>query len=254
MISFQTSMKRYQKYIRRKWASISYKRPIDLRLNEPVISFTFDDAPGSAFVNGGNILSKYGMCGTFYISLSLMHDIDPSVRFTADHVRGAIERNHEIGCHTYGHTELYTVSLEKGMEDIDKNQLEMQNIAPGTKLENFSYPFGSQTRPIKKFISNRFRSARGIEEGINGSRTDMFNLRSVKLYEHRNSLEYIFQKIEAARESKAWLIFYTHDVREDHTEWGCSPAYFEAVVKKCMEEKIKVLTINEAINHIESEL
>jgi len=247
-------MRRYLKYIRRKWASISFKKIINIRLSEPVISFTFDDVPVSAFVNGGSVLKKYGVSGTFYISLSLMNDVDPTARFTAQHIKDAIAQHNEIGCHTYGHTELYTVPLKTGMEDIRKNQEEIQKLVPGLALNNFSYPFGSQTRPVKKFISERFRSARGIEEGINRGRTDLFNLRTVKLYENRYSLEYIYRKIEEAKKDGGWLIFYTHDVQDDPTEWGCSPPYFEAVVKKCKEANIKVLTINEAINHIESGL
>ena len=247
-------MKRILKYFRRKWASYSFRKVIDVRLNEPIVSFTFDDAPISAFVKGGNILSKYGVGGTFYISLSLMNDVDPTTRFTPQHIKSAIAQHSEIGCHTFGHTELYTVSFEKGMTDIIQNQEAMEGIVPGLTLENFSYPFGSQTRPIKKFISGRFRSARGIEEGINLEKTDLYNLKTVKLYEQRYSLDYIFKKITETIESRGWLIFYTHDVQENPTEWGCSPEYFEAVVKKCSELNIKVLTVKEALNQIEKGL
>lgn len=245
-------MRRYLKYIRRKWASISFTRAVSIRLNEPVISFTFDDAPVSAFVNGGNILSKYGMSGTFYISMSLMSGVEESTRFTIQHLKDAIAQHNELACHTFGHTELYTVSVEKGIADITRNQEEIETILPGTRLTNFSYPFGSQTRPIKKFASSRFRSARGIGEGINHVKADLFDLKTIKLYEHRHTLEHIFAQIEKAKEENGWLIFYTHDVQDDPSEWGCSPAYFEAVVRKCKQDNIKVLTINEALNQIES--
>lgn len=244
-------MKRVLKYFRRKWASYSFRKVVNVNLNESVITFTFDDAPISAFVQGGNILAKYGVGGTFYISLSLMNDVDPTTRFTPQHLKTALARHNELGCHTYGHTELYTVSLEKGMSDIIKNQEILKTIAPGVALENFSYPFGSQTRPIKKFVSGRFRSARGIEEGINQDQTDLYNLKTVKLYEQRYSLDFIYTKIDEAVACNGWLIFYTHDVQENPSEWGCSPAYFEAVVKKCTEMNIKILTVNEALNQIE---
>lgn len=89
-------MRRYLKYIRRKWASISFTRAVSIHLNEPVISFTFDDAPVSAFVNGGNILSKYGMSGTFYISMSLMSGVEESTRFTIQHLKDAIAQHNEL--------------------------------------------------------------------------------------------------------------------------------------------------------------
>ena len=33
-----------------------------------------------------------------------------------------------------------------------------------------------------------------------------------------------------ARARNGWIIFYTHDVAEQPSEWGCTPAQLEAVV------------------------
>jgi len=245
-------IKRLVKFVRRKWANISFSKKTDIQLKHPVISFTFDDAPVSAFVNGGGILSKFGFGGTFYISLSLMTGPDSETRFTLPQLKNALAQHHELGCHTYGHIDLSKTISKVGIADIEKNQEEMQVLIPGTELRNFSYPFGSQTRPVKKFASERFRSSRGIEEGINAIGTDLCNLKTVKLYEGKYPLDYIFQKIKEAEENKGWLIFYTHDVDEKYTDWGCSPAYFEAVVKECADRGIAVATINEALNLIEN--
>jgi peptidoglycan/xylan/chitin deacetylase (PgdA/CDA1 family) len=53
-------MGKYMKFIRRKWANISFSKKMEIRLDQPVVSFTFDDAPSSAFNNGGAILERYG--------------------------------------------------------------------------------------------------------------------------------------------------------------------------------------------------
>ena len=243
---------RYVKYIRRKWANISFSKKVDIKLPKPVITFTFDDAPISAFLNGGNILAKFGFGGTFYISLSLMNGPDPETRFTLTHLRNATTQHHELGCHTYGHTDLSKTTAARGIADIELNQKKLQTLLPGAEFRNFSYPFGSETRPVKKYASTRFRSARGIEEGINLDGTDMCNLRTVKLYEAKYPLDYIFEKISEVEKNKGWLIFYTHDVQEKYTDWGCSPAYFEAVVHECAKRGITVATINESLNLIEN--
>lgn len=195
-------------------------------------------------------MSKFGFGGTFYISLSLMNGPDPETRFTPQQLKEAVAQHNELGCHTWGHTDLYRISFEKGRADIEKNQTEIQTLMPGYALRNFSYPFGSQTLPIKKFVSKQFKSARGIEEGINTQGTDLFNLKTVKLYERKYSLGYIFNKIKEAQESNGWLIFYTHDVDEKYTDWGCSPAYFETVVHECAKRGITVATIDDALSHI----
>lgn len=242
---------RYVKFIRREWANISFSKKIDINLSKPVISFTFDDAPISAFINGDSILAKFGFGGTFYISLSLMNGPEPETRFTVSHLKNAVAQHSELGCHTYGHIDLSKTTTIKGIADIEKNQELMHTLLPDTEFRNFSYPFGSETRPIKKYASNRFRSARGIVEGINNGPTDLCNLKTVKLYEGKHSLNFIFDKISEAEKNNGWLIFYTHDVDEKFTDWGCSPAYFEAVVEECAKRGITVATVNEALNLIE---
>lgn len=245
-------IKRLIKFIRRKWANISFSKKVDITLKKPVVSFTFDDAPVSAFLNGGSILSKFGFGGTFYVSLSLMSGPDPETRFTVEHLKNAIVQGHEIGGHTYSHMDLSKTTSKIGIADMKKNRTEMERLIPGTQLHNFSYPFGSQTRPLKKYVSTQYRSARGIEEGINTQGTDLCNLKTVKLYEHKHSLDYIFHKLNEIEKNNGWLILYTHDVDEKYTDWGCSPAYFEAVVHECAKRGITVATINEALNLIEN--
>ncbi|GAB4490556.1 MAG: oligosaccharide deacetylase HfsH [Saprospiraceae bacterium] len=243
---------RYIKFIRRKWANLSFSKKMDIKLPKPVVSFTFDDAPVSAFVNGGGILAKFGFGGTFYISLSLMNGPDPETRFTIEHLKTAIAQHSELGCHTYSHMDLSKTSAAKGIADIEQNQQQLDNLLPGETFKNFSYPFGSETLPLKKYASKRFRSARGIEEGINLEGTDLCNLKTVKLYEGKYPLEYLFEKLSEAEKNNGWLIFYTHDVDENYTDWGCSPTYFEAVVHECAKRGITVATINQALNLIEN--
>lgn len=242
-------MDRYLKYIKRKWANVSFGKNVDIRLNEPVISFTFDDAPASAFDNGGGILSKYGFSGTFYIAVSLMQNAD--TLFTVPQLEEAIYNHHELGCHTFNHIDLSKTNLKHSIFDIEHNQEAINAIMPDIKFRNFSYPFGAQTRGIKQYLSGQFRSARGIEHGINAGRTDLCNLRAVKLYENKHSLDQIFENIQKAIDHNAWLIFYTHDVSNDPSKHGCSPGYFEAVVKECVAGGFRVATIDEAMDLVE---
>ena len=244
-------MRRYLKFIRRKWATISFAKKTYVKLDRPVISFTFDDAPVSAFLNGGSILSKFGVGGTYYIALSLMNGPDPETRFTTEHLKKALAQHNELGCHTYSHMDLSKTLSSIGIADIQKNQEVATALVPGLELKNFSYPFGAQTLPMKKFASTQFRSARGIEEGINVDTVDLCNLKTVKLYEGKHTLDYIFEKISEAERTNGWLIFYTHDVEDKFTDWGCSPRYFESVVHECLKRGIRVATVNDALNLIE---
>src|SRR6266853_6422019 len=61
-----------QEYYRRRAASLLFKRPFLIRLQRPLISFTFDDFPRSALLVGGAILNRLGLAGTYYASLGLV--------------------------------------------------------------------------------------------------------------------------------------------------------------------------------------
>jgi peptidoglycan/xylan/chitin deacetylase (PgdA/CDA1 family) len=244
--------KRFQKLVKRAWADIAFARRVDVRLEVPLVSFTFDDAPASAFVQGGGILSDHGYAGTFYVALSLMNSPEVDKNFTQEHLETALRRGHELGCHTYGHIDLSDTDGTDARRDIEMNGIRMQSRIPGFRFNNFSYPFGAQSAGIKRFISTKYRSARGISAGVNGTGTDLYNLKAVKLYEHKYPLSYIFKQMDAAEAQGGWLILYTHDVDKNPTPYGCSPAYFEAVARECARRNTAVRSVDAALNQIGS--
>jgi len=244
-------MGRLQKYIKRKWANISFVKEVEIKLGAPIVSFTFDDSPASSFDNGGQILSKYGFPATYYVSLSLLDAPVVEGGFQANNLLQAVNNKHELACHTYGHIELSNTPQHHIKADIKQNQKAIYKILPNLKIKNFSYPFGEQTKEAKQYFSTKFRSARGISDGINAGRTDLLNLKACKLYENRMPLMSIFSKIDEACKCNGWLIFYTHDVAEPYSDFGCSPQFLEAIADEIARREISVLTINDALNKIE---
>ena len=251
-LTTKTSMTKYIKYIKRKWANVSFARHITVRLDRCVVTFTFDDVPVSAFENGRAILTRYGFMGTFYLALSFMDGREAENRFTLQDMKKALIEQHELACHTRGHIDLSQTRFEDSVRDIEQNQEQLMDLLPGNRFKNFSYPFGAQTRAVKKYLSEHYRSARGIGHGLNVGETDLYNLKTVKLYENRMPLEEIFRLMDEAAEQRAWLVFYTHDVADEPSEYGCSPAYFEAVVAECARRQLDVLTVDKALDLIES--
>jgi peptidoglycan/xylan/chitin deacetylase (PgdA/CDA1 family) len=239
-----------RKLIQRKRAGLCFAKNIRLSLERPLISFTFDDAPGVAFDNGGAILSQYDVKGTFYVSLQLMRPGNDQAFFTDQHLKGAYLNKHELGCHTFGHIHLCQTLPDKAELDMESNRRMIKTVLPEAELNNFSYPFGEQTLAVKKLVGRHYRSARGVGKGINYHKTDILNLRAIRLYEAKYPLKEVFKQLDKVEKLKGWLIFYTHDVQENPTPWGCSPAYFEAVVKETLRRELTVLTVGEALNVI----
>src|SRR5882672_4602790 len=79
-------------------------RPAKISWPGGIVSFTFDDFPRSAWVNGGAILEEYDRRGTYYAAMGLAgaaNHLGPM--FEAGDLRAAHARGHEIACHTYSH-------------------------------------------------------------------------------------------------------------------------------------------------------
>lgn len=245
-------MEKYIKFIKREWANLAFQKHVELPLEEAVISFTFDDAPRSAFIDGGRILEKYGFAGTFYIALTFLDKLDSEVSFSKADLETAMQKTHELACHTFKHIDLSKTKFLDSVADIRENGERFSRLFPDHQFQNFSYPFGAETLAIKKFLADEFRSARGIGHGLNIGKTDLANLKTIKLYRDRYSLAEIEAYIETAIDKKAWLIFYTHDVADNPSPYGCTPAYFEGVVKACSNKKLNVLTIDKTLDLIDS--
>jgi peptidoglycan/xylan/chitin deacetylase (PgdA/CDA1 family) len=56
--------------------------------------------------------------------------------------------------------------------------------------------------------------------------------------------------MEAARRRNAWLILFTHDVRETPSPWGCTPAAFERLIDRAVADGFEVVTVAEGARRL----
>src|SRR5437868_11766612 len=86
--------------VSRKLASYIATKRLRARNTRPLVSFTFDDTPDSAFIHGARVLEENGARGTFYIAGGLCGTVVANRRqiSAADCVQ-LHRRGHEIGCH-----------------------------------------------------------------------------------------------------------------------------------------------------------
>jgi peptidoglycan/xylan/chitin deacetylase (PgdA/CDA1 family) len=239
--------------IKRAIACKLIKKKIPLNLSKPIISFCFDDIPDSAITNGARILDQYGFKGTYYVSLGLRANDDKSKSYF-DHskLKQLVANGGELACHTADHIRLYESSRTDVLNDLKKNQEKLSELIPGYTFQNFSYPSGQQTFISKLILKKRYKTARGVKAGMHIKEVDINNLYANALAK-RLKLDEAIARIDRAIANNAWIIFYTHDVENNPSDCGCTPEYFESVVKYCSEKNIQVCTINEAINKIVSD-
>jgi peptidoglycan/xylan/chitin deacetylase (PgdA/CDA1 family) len=220
------------------------RRAVCKRIDRPIISFSFDDFPRSAYLGGGKILEDYGARGTFYLSAGLLNtktEVGPTCG-PAD-VGELIAKGHELGCHTFEHLLSRSHSKRDYEASIRKNQECINGILPGYVLRTFSYPGGSVTANAKLVAGARFECARSTLGGFNSGEFDALLLKANRLYSRKMQLSHVERYLDKGCEENAWIIFYTHDVTENPSEYGCESGFLRNVVKRAVDSGADILPV-----------
>jgi peptidoglycan/xylan/chitin deacetylase (PgdA/CDA1 family) len=220
---------------------------LNTRLDEAVVSFSFDDFPRSALTEGGRMLKARGWAGTYFAAGGFCgRRVDGIDYFDRDDLVQADADGHEIGCHTFGHLRLPQEKPRAILADLQRNRDFIADVLPGHALSSFAYPYGDLDLGRKALIAGRFPVCRGIWPGLNTGRMDFAQLKAAPL--ERRSLDAldVDELLDRAVAAKAWLIFFTHDLDPDPSPYGCRPDQFEAVLDKVAARGVRVLPIKNA--------
>ncbi len=215
---------------------------------QPLISFSFDDFPKSAIQVGGSILKQFGLAGTYYASLGIMGHDTPSGRiFDSADLKLVCEQGHELGCHTYSHCHSWDTAADDFEQSILKNRAALGELLPGGDFRTFSYPI-SYPRPFTKArVAKHFIGSRGGGQSFNVGLTDLNLLSAYFLEKSRNNFDAVKSVIEENRQAGGWLIFATHDISDHPTPFGCSPDFFETVVRYAVESRAWIRPVAETL-------
>jgi peptidoglycan/xylan/chitin deacetylase (PgdA/CDA1 family) len=236
-----------------------------IRSDVPIISFTFDDFPRSAFMEGGSILRRYGAAGTYYTSLGLMgkqSDLGPM--FQAEDLKELVGLGHELGCHTFGHCHSWNTPADVYEKAILDNQKALSELLPGASFQTFSYPFSAPWPQVKKVAGRHFLCCRGggMKVGryilrhaaggqtFNSEITDLNCLCAFFLEKSRDNPEAVKRLIDQNARARGWLIFATHDVCERPSPFGCTPDFFEKVVRWAVDSGARILPVARAVESL----
>ena len=239
---------RLHNYYKRNIGRVLFRKPLAIRAGIPLISFTFDDFPRSALLTGGKILAQNGVAGTYYAALGLLGTEGPSgPLFVGDDLIDLLAQGHEVGCHTYGHCHSWNTSAAVFEESIIQNGAALKKLVPGLEFKSFSYPI-SEPRPLtKRNTARHFQCCRGGGQAINSGTADLNRLSGYFLEKSRGQLEPVRNVIDENRQLRGWLILATHDVADNPSPYGCTPKFFEDVVKYAINSGASILPVAEAL-------
>jgi peptidoglycan/xylan/chitin deacetylase (PgdA/CDA1 family) len=256
------AMVRIQNRYQRNLSIFLGRRMVNLRSPRPIISFTFDDFPKSALHEGGTILSRYGVHGTYYTSLGLMGQQMPAgVAFSADDLRQVVAEGHELGCHTFAHCHAWKTKPSIFEKSIIENKEAMAKFLPEVVLKSLSYPIDCPHPRIKRRAAKHFICCRGGGRSWNAAftaenkkrnpafnigPTDTNNLQTYFLEKSRDNPKVVKNLIDENFRVRGWLIFATHDVCLTPSPYGCNLDFFEDIVRYAVNSGSDVLPVGKA--------
>ena len=223
-------------------------RPVRLAGRRAVASISFDDFPKNAWTQGGPVLARHGVRGTFYTAGGFCgRDVDGTAFYDQDDLKALSAAGHEIGCHGFGHQPIPELTDEELAADARRNRDFLKPFLNGKAPVSYAYPFGRVSFRGKLFYAPCFASLRGTHQGINAGRVDLAQLNTISLETCRWDENAIEVAIARALEVHGWLIFHTHGVSQSPGPHGSTPAMLDWTLSELGNAGIPVMPVREAL-------
>ena len=229
------------------WQFARTRRPI--ATERPIVSFTFDDVPDTAWTNGAAILEKYRARGTFYIAGGLEGRIEADRRLiSAEGCRDLFTRGHEIGCHTFSHRKVSSLSSRTFAGDLGQNEAFLSGAGISRRPTNFAFPYNAASPRLRPVLKRRYTTCRAAGEAINRGTVDPFMLKAVEIRQPEDHALGLTRWIDDVAANPGWLIFFTHDITASPTSYGCRPETLERLVSHALERQCDILPVCDALD------
>lgn len=214
-------------------------------LKEAMVSISFDDIWKTAYTRGAGELEKRGFKGSFYITR--LYTETPAESYASlDDVKDLIKRGHEIGSHSHRHTALSSMAAADLIEDIRKSTTLLNEI--GAPNSGIAYPFGDFDGEVETEVQRYHAYARTSLVGLNDTTASRYRLRIVPVTTDTSTADLI-QWVQAAQESKTWLILLFHDLGEPapRNPYTTSFEQYLQVLDDIKAKGIKVVKVDEGL-------
>ena len=217
------------------------------QLARPVASLTFDDFPKSAWTVGGPILAGYGARATYYAAGRFCGAAEDGIDYyDAADLAALTAAGHEVGAHSYAHQRAPTLGAMALAQDAKRNAAALAPLLDH-RMSSYAYPYGEVSPRAKAAMGARFATARGIRPGVNAGMIDLAQLRAVPLEHRRWVACEIDAAVERAAEAPGWVIFFTHDVSETPSPFGCTPAMLDYTLERLAGAGIETIPVRQAM-------
>ena len=224
-----------------------FRDRVTMRNEAALISFSFDDFPRTAYQAGGSILRTHGFRGTYYAALGLMGTHAPVGEiFSREDLCNVVSDGHELGCHTFAHCHSWNTAPSAFEQSIIENRRRLHELVPDASFKTLSYPIEGPRPHTKRRAARHFPCCRFGGQTYNVGVADRYLLSAFFLERSKHDPDIVRRTIDRVVENCGWLIFATHDVCVAPTQFGCTPEFFEDVVRYAARSGARILPVGEA--------
>jgi peptidoglycan/xylan/chitin deacetylase (PgdA/CDA1 family) len=108
-------------------------------------------------LEAGPTLARYEARATYYVAMGLLEtktELGP--QFTTADLEHLLEEGHELGCHTFEHVDVSSISITRLRDSVRENAASLERLLPAAKLPTFTYPLGQVSLAAKRVLSPGF--------------------------------------------------------------------------------------------------
>jgi peptidoglycan/xylan/chitin deacetylase (PgdA/CDA1 family) len=235
--------------LRRRLVRLQHRRPAAKRPERAMVSFSFDDAPSSAFRTGAAILERHGVRGTYFVCAGTAGRtgfVGP-LGDRAEIARAA-GAGHEIACHTFSHLDCGKADGATASADLDRNRdtLAGWGLAPPS---TFAYPYGDVGPQSKAGVADRFALARALHPGLVDKGSDLAQAPAVGIEGEAGEAKALHWLAQVERRG-GWLILFTHGVEDAVSPYGCTAQALERIVARAKTGGLEIVTVAEGARRL----
>jgi peptidoglycan/xylan/chitin deacetylase (PgdA/CDA1 family) len=150
---------------------------------------------------------------------------------------------HEIGCHTYTHLDCGQATAQDAVEDVALNAETLARWGL-PRPTTFAYPFGDVAPATKRALAGRFDLMRAMHHGLVAAGSDLNQAPSIGV-EGPDGEALALRWLGQLATRPAWLILTTHDVADQPSAWGCTPATLARLADAALAAGVEVVTVAE---------
>ena len=130
---------------------------------------------------------------------------------------------------------------------LDGNAAFLADCLGDHRTASFAYPYGDISPRTKVLAGRHFPVGRGIRAGVNQGLIDLAELKAVPLELRSWSAAEVERWVGEAAANKGWIVFFSHDVSETPTPYGCTPAMLEHALGCVEAAGVEILTVKSGL-------